>query len=536
MITIQKMLDLGVIEGAEVLAGGDYLQNRMVGITSFDSPDGYKWLRQGEFVLTTGYPFVVQNQDLCHGLLQLLTGLLEKGTPGLAIKLGRYITHLPEAVISFADSHRFPILSFPMHMAWSDAIVPIANYLNNLQRAEIDRTHAIYEQFHQYLAAGGGLDHLAKLLSQLLQIPISIYLMNGKTTVHYPKHQIQTEELDSVFTNESLLKGKQELKQYKSQNLIHQLYIDGVLKGGIILWNINRQLASWEKVAVEQAAGLISLKIERDQTVNTAYQRARNELIVSLVEGVADASEVLRRRAEEVGWRLQDDYFVGVMDYSSKQKEAVEWKEKNTLLAFFQANLPALFPKMLIGLDRENRFVLLLPKEHQDLLTKRNWDALVTQLEKTGKKPFFLGTSRGSYHVHHLNVGYNEASLSFKVAQRTNESSLIHPLIHVKCFADLSVERILLADDPREEAKQLGRECLDKLSAYDKEKNGQLVDTLKTFLDTNGNYREAAARLFIHKNTIKYRLQLIQELTGLNPEAGKDQFLFRLALSVRSLL
>ncbi|MFP3513214.1 helix-turn-helix domain-containing protein, partial [Peribacillus sp. SIMBA_075] len=52
----------------------------------------------------------------------------------------------------------------------------------------------------------------------------------------------------------------------------------------------------------------------------------------------------------------------------------------------------------------------------------------------------------------------------------------------------------------------------------------------------NGNYVEAANLLFVHKNTIKYRLQLIRDLTGLHPENGQDQLMLRIAMTVHSFV
>jgi len=50
-------------------------------------------------------------------------------------------------------------------------------------------------------------------------------------------------------------------------------------------------------------------------------------------------------------------------------------------------------------------------------------------------------------------------------------------------------------------------------------------------LQADGNYAQAARRLYVHKNTIKYRIQLIREWTGLNAENGHDQMLLRIAIT-----
>lgn len=61
-------------------------------------------------------------------------------------------------------------------------------------------------------------------------------------------------------------------------------------------------------------------------------------------------------------------------------------------------------------------------------------------------------------------------------------------------------------------------------SILGKLKNQELVDTLIIYFECNGNMDEAAARMYTHKNTIKYRLNKIKELTGLDVKCQKDNF------------
>ena len=48
---------------------------------------------------------------------------------------------------------------------------------------------------------------------------------------------------------------------------------------------------------------------------------------------------------------------------------------------------------------------------------------------------------------------------------------------------------------------------------------GQLRDTVRVFLDCDGSYTQAAARLHLHKNTVHYRVRKAEELRG-RPLAG----------------
>jgi len=61
---------------------------------------------------------------------------------------------------------------------------------------------------------------------------------------------------------------------------------------------------------------------------------------------------------------------------------------------------------------------------------------------------------------------------------------------------------------------------------------GQLIETVLTLQDTNYNFARAAEKLYIHKNTLVYRLGRIRELTGLDPAASSQDRAFLLAFAV----
>ena len=61
-------------------------------------------------------------------------------------------------------------------------------------------------------------------------------------------------------------------------------------------------------------------------------------------------------------------------------------------------------------------------------------------------------------------------------------------------------------------------------SILGKLKNQELVDTLIIYFECNGNMDETASRMYTHKNTIKYRLNKIKELTGLDVKCQGDNF------------
>ncbi len=65
---------------------------------------------------------------------------------------------------------------------------------------------------------------------------------------------------------------------------------------------------------------------------------------------------------------------------------------------------------------------------------------------------------------------------------------------------------------------------------------GGLLETLVTFLDQGLSVEAAARALFVHANTVRYRLRRIHEVTGYSPTDPRDAYALRLAVTLGRLL
>jgi hypothetical protein len=95
--------------------------------------------------------------------------------------------------------------------------------------------------------------------------------------------------------------------------------------------------------------------------------------------------------------------------------------------------------------------------------------------------------------------------------------------------ADLLPERALAGDA---EARRILRQ--DVYGALVRS-GGELLETLDAFFAAGGVLESAARALFVHPNTVRYRLRRVSELTGLVPFSGRDGFALRVALTVGRL-
>ncbi|TDK25557.1 PucR family transcriptional regulator [Arthrobacter crusticola] len=91
----------------------------------------------------------------------------------------------------------------------------------------------------------------------------------------------------------------------------------------------------------------------------------------------------------------------------------------------------------------------------------------------------------------------------------------------------LSSEDVPLAD--------LAAEALSPLADFDAKHGGGLITTLERYLALNGSVAAVADALQLHRNTVRYRLQQIADLTGFDPAVTADRVHLYLALNVRAL-
>jgi DNA-binding PucR family transcriptional regulator len=64
---------------------------------------------------------------------------------------------------------------------------------------------------------------------------------------------------------------------------------------------------------------------------------------------------------------------------------------------------------------------------------------------------------------------------------------------------------------------------------------GGLLETLDAFFAAGGVLESAARQLYVHPNTVRYRLKRVAEVTGLSPLNGRDAFALRMALTIGRL-
>jgi len=102
-------------------------------------------------------------------------------------------------------------------------------------------------------------------------------------------------------------------------------------------------------------------------------------------------------------------------------------------------------------------------------------------------------------------------------------------------FGDLGTYRLLLSMADPDALRAFADSLLAPLDSYDHDHGGELIPSLRSFLEHNARWETAAAELFVHRHTLRYRMRKVEELTGRKLSSSFDRMEFWLALRAREL-
>ena len=84
--------------------------------------------------------------------------------------------------------------------------------------------------------------------------------------------------------------------------------------------------------------------------------------------------------------------------------------------------------------------------------------------------------------------------------------------------------------------QEMGDGMLAPLIEYDKKHNANYIETLECFLRTSGSYQSMAEQMFVHRNTLMYRMNNIKKLLGSDLETEEERLPYHLACLIHRMM
>ncbi len=281
-----------------------------------------------------------------------------------------------------------------------------------------------------------------------------------------------------------------------------------------------------------------SVLVDREATRIESDLRLRGELLLELLlEQRAPTGSVILA-AERFGMDLGEEHFVALWDIDNfagaiarhglaevrilrLKQEIAQAIEQQARMAFGRAwVLPHLDDFVLVAGARSSDWT---PKRTAEIMREMQ-GRLAPVLQRYALSGIAAGLGYPYSGAQGLRKSFDEAREALVVGRaQFGAASVTH-------FANLGLHRFLYGwfDTPRSRA--LALDLLRPLLEDDERGRGQLLETLRVYLEQHGRASAAAAQLGVHRNTLRYRLDRIESLLGVDLEAANVQLILQLIL------
>lgn len=169
------------------------------------------------------------------------------------------------------------------------------------------------------------------------------------------------------------------------------------------------------------------------------------------------------------------------------------------------------------------KYILLVPEQSNERI-----QLLCSQLQQTVQKEIgirlFIGVDSFAVKGNEMRAAYMRAEKAYHSAYTTENASIIF-------YNELNLE-IFIREIPR----GLRQEFIGKIFRNcSSEEIRRMVTILRILYSCNGSIGQASQILFMHKNTLQYKLNRLAEKTGINPRTPQGTALYYLAIAFYDL-
>jgi sugar diacid utilization regulator len=297
-------------------------------------------------------------------------------------------------------------------------------------------------------------------------------------------------------------------------------------------------LLYWARRVLEVELGKERIRLETELGI-------RGDFVDDLVSGHYGSVELLLQRAIYLGSDLAAGALVMIVDIDDfarylerrRLREPTIQELKKRLADAVRLQTRQLFSNFLLGPRSDNVIVFLGPQSGGPDEVPEKARRLADRIQRyvKGLLPDLtvsVGIGRYKDDPALLPDAYSEARVALEIGHRIDGPS------SVSTFEGIGTYKLLfrvLQEDPGE-LESFYDETLGPVVSYDLRYGTELVHTLTTYLNNNASTVKTAADLFAHRHTIRYRLDRVDELTGLDVERSEDRERLTLGIKAMQLL
>lgn len=426
------------------------------------------------------------------------------------------------------DDINIPLLSLSKDLSLESHALNILKIINKSQNKIIEENEVINQAFMEMNIKQASISEYIKFVSEIIRANV-IYFGKLDHLIYYSKEQ---------FLPESTIENYRSIDQLKY--FLQKIERNGQLYGYIVVDIDPQKISEKNKTIIEYSSTMILIKIQNQIAVDNSKEIVRSDLIADICMNNIKSMEEVRFRANLQGWTIEKGLLSVIFDidefkhsllHSNKNIDQLEEEKQFIYKIIIQEmdNIP--YPSyyyrksdsiiFLVNIDLDNNISAL------DNFIK-SYIKPIHDLLKNKDLSYTLTIGIGTYYKDIMQTykSYNEA------VEAINISRVFKEVDDISSYKDVIIFKYLMEIMSKKEYQSIYTNLVKEIISLDHSNKTEYFKTLKCIIKNDWNLKDSSEELFIHYNTIIYRLERLKDMLGMSLDNFYEKFMISLTVMI----
>jgi purine catabolism regulator len=421
-----------------------------------------------------------------------------------------------------------------------DAQQLLLTILINQRAALMERGVRIHAQLSQLAAEGEGLIGIVRAMADISGRGVLVHDKRLEILTQQPSSALLTtwddilEQLCSLeLLPDSLLDRKiagrnpsivaQEIPG-GLMRLVAPIIVGEVVRGYLSLVGLAIEFDALDQLVIEQGALVCAVEMARVKSVREAEKRLKGDLLTALLQENLVPRDA-RLWVQNMGLDLEQAHVA--MRFSWDAPSPPSRRRLETLINGEVAHMKLKVITSPMGIEVVCFCQIPADSVRAEVAQTFGKAVIAQGFAEYPDMPVRCGVGIPATDLGEWRRSFTQAGQALEMARRLGEQKPLY-------FPDLSVYRLLMQIEHHPELIAFQEEILGSLLAH--ESAEELFRTLEAYFEHNGNLSQTAESLYVHRNTLIYRMERISEITGLDLEKPETRLAVQLAIHISRMV
>lgn len=512
-----KVLDVlqnKYFQNAEVVAGHEGLTRSVKWAHVLEIIHVDNFLVGEELVLTTGLSL----QHSIEDFVSFIEAIIQKNCAALCIEYGTSIQAVPEAILTLANRHQFPIIVFHEAVPFVRITQDLHSQIINQQYLLISSLEAYSQTLNKNAVLGQNTDDILQNMFNELKIQI-MFSIKGREPVFFPNMAHKKRQQFLTLNTSS--------QQFKHEPifLFDQHYAD------LSIYREDGLFSEFELLILDRTATALAQLLMREFYIEEKKNIEDASILADWIDQKLSKEEIYKFIVTHYTNYTQSSGTVFILaspNTLTKAQEDVVYSKLYYRNLFEQHGfIPFLFERKSYVI-----FILLHTKDSKAIRGMLNnmFSSLVKTefYKKQQAQGYQIAIGKVVCDVDEIPKSYQTALETLYICRKVQTSSFF--------YDDLHLYHLIYKLQMQVDLQEVIYDYLQPVIEYDEKYNSKLLETLQVYLQTNGSKQQTANQLFIVRQTLYHRLKKLESLLGKNFMNGHNRITLEFMLLANSLI